>query len=118
MARWAVWASPSETVYQTRCAPAWDPVAKLWKILIINSGDYSGTAYAQSTDGLHWTKPNLGQVEVNGSRENTSRAGSTPVCKTPLFTRRMEDFMFIIAIPFLRSGIRSAVFSRADVGYS
>ena len=62
--------SPSETVYQTRCAPAWDPVAKRWKILIINSGDYSGTAYAQSTDGLHWTKPNLGQVEVNGSREN------------------------------------------------
>ena len=62
--------SPSEIVLQIRCAPAWDPVAKLWKIWIINSGDYSGTAYAQSTDGLHWTKPSLGQVEVNGSRKN------------------------------------------------
>lgn len=61
---------PSESVLQIRCAPAWDPVAQLWKVWLINSGDYSGTAYAQSTDGLHWTKPNVGQVEVNGSREN------------------------------------------------
>lgn len=27
-------------------------------------------AYAESQDGLHWTKPNLGVVEYEGSREN------------------------------------------------
>jgi hypothetical protein len=26
--------------------------------------------YAESDDGLHWTKPKLGQVEINGSKEN------------------------------------------------
>jgi hypothetical protein len=28
--------------------------------------------YAESGDGLHWTKPSLGQVEINGSRENNA----------------------------------------------
>jgi hypothetical protein len=28
------------------------------------------TAYAESPDGIHWTKPNLGIVEFNGSKEN------------------------------------------------
>lgn len=28
------------------------------------------TAYQESTDGLNWTKPNLGLIEVNGSRSN------------------------------------------------
>lgn len=27
-------------------------------------------AYAESTDGIHWTKPNLGLVEFNGNRKN------------------------------------------------
>ena len=27
-------------------------------------------AYAESTDGVHWDKPNLGLFEVNGSRDN------------------------------------------------
>jgi hypothetical protein len=27
-------------------------------------------AYAESTDGLHWTKPNLGLVEYHGSKDN------------------------------------------------
>jgi len=26
--------------------------------------------YAESADGIHWTKPNLGQIEVHGSKEN------------------------------------------------
>ena len=26
--------------------------------------------YAESADGLHWTKPRLGQVDFNGSRDN------------------------------------------------
>ena len=28
------------------------------------------TAYAESTDGINWTKPNLGIVEYNGSTQN------------------------------------------------
>lgn len=28
------------------------------------------TAYAESSDGIHWTKPNLGLVEFNGSKDN------------------------------------------------
>jgi hypothetical protein len=28
--------------------------------------------YAESNDGIHWTKPNLGQVEINGSMENNA----------------------------------------------
>jgi len=28
------------------------------------------TCYAESRDGIHWVKPKLGLVEVNGSREN------------------------------------------------
>jgi len=28
--------------------------------------------YAESDDGLHWTKPNLGQVEINGSSDNNA----------------------------------------------
>ncbi len=30
----------------------------------------SGTAYAESDDGLHWEKPNLGVFELNGSKDN------------------------------------------------
>src|SRR5262249_42301749 len=29
-----------------------------------------GTGYAESTDGIHWTRPNLRLVEHHGSREN------------------------------------------------
>ncbi|MFV1965698.1 MAG: hypothetical protein ACC628_09775 [Pirellulaceae bacterium] len=28
------------------------------------------TCYAESTDGIHWTKPHLGLVEVDGTKEN------------------------------------------------
>ena len=30
----------------------------------------SHVAYAESDDGIHWTRPNLGQVEFEGSRDN------------------------------------------------
>jgi len=28
--------------------------------------------YAESADGVHWTKPNLGQVEIGGSKDNNA----------------------------------------------
>lgn len=35
-------------------------------------------AYAESTDGVRWTKPNLGFVEYNGSRDNNLLAMDPP----------------------------------------
>ena len=38
------------------------------------------TCYAESTDGLHWTKPNLGLFEVTGTKENNViLAGMSPL---------------------------------------
>lgn len=34
------------------------------------SGHPEVTCYAESKDGIHWTKPNLGLFEFNGSKEN------------------------------------------------
>ena len=59
-----------ETALQTRSAPAWDPVARVYKLWMITSATYSGTTYAESEDGLHWRKPLLRQCTVNGSMEN------------------------------------------------
>lgn len=56
-----------ETSLQTRSAPAWDPNLQLFKLWMIGSG---GTSFAVSKDGIHWTKPVLRQVEINGSLEN------------------------------------------------
>jgi len=64
---------PWEFALQTRCAPAWDPQQKVFKIWMITSTTLpgvGGTTYAESEDGLHWTKPALGQCEINGSKQN------------------------------------------------
>ena len=53
-------------------APVGTPQARLWKIWLRNSGRPAfRQAYAESKDGLHWTKPSLGQVEVAATRENS-----------------------------------------------
>ncbi len=63
---------PEETSVQTRSAPAWDPDEKVFKLWLLSSRppNGSGTAYVESADGLHWSKPILRQKEVNGSFEN------------------------------------------------
>ena len=40
------------------------------------------TCYAESTDSIHWTRPNLGLFEVHGTRENNVILDNTfaPVC--------------------------------------
>ncbi len=35
-----------------------------------DGSDLEVTCYAESPDGIHWTKPNLGLFEVDGTREN------------------------------------------------
>ena len=63
---------PWETTLQTRCAPAWDPSAKRFKLWMITSMNIpmGGMTYAESKDGLHWTKPNLRQKMINGNLDN------------------------------------------------
>ncbi len=52
---------------QTRCAPAWDPKAKRFKLWLFSDGESS---YVESKDGIHWTRPVLRQKEIKGSLEN------------------------------------------------
>ena len=54
---------------QIRCAPAWDPGEKLYKLLMIENG---GTTYAESSDGVQWSKPHLYQKMIKGSLENNT----------------------------------------------
>ena len=64
---------PWETSLQTRCSPAWDAERKrfkLWLITSTNIPGFAGTSYAESKDGVHWTKPSLRQTKINGSLEN------------------------------------------------
>lgn len=41
------------------------------------------TAYAESTDGLNWTKPNLGLVDFKGSKENNLTKGGGSIAYNP-----------------------------------
>ena len=61
---------------QIRMAPIWDPDREVWKLYELSTpndlhakGIYVA-AYFESKDGLHWTRPNLGMVVRNGSRDN------------------------------------------------
>ena len=54
---------------------------------VFSHAEYSHrNCYATSTDGIEWTKPNLGLVSWNGSKANniyTTREGSVSVMHTP-----------------------------------
>ncbi len=62
-----------EYTLQTRCAPQWDPAVERFKLWMITSTTIPGLAemtYAESADGLLWTKPALRQKDIQGSLEN------------------------------------------------
>ena len=64
---------PWEKALQTRCAPAWDDAAKRYKLWMITSTPVegvAGTTYAESLDGVKWTKPILRQWKFQASLEN------------------------------------------------
>lgn len=42
--------------------------------------DKEVTRYCESRDGIHWTKPNLGLVELDGSNENNVILKEAPFC--------------------------------------
>lgn len=45
----------------------------------IRNGEEYAVAYAESTDGIRWTKPELGLVEYNGSKKNNLVVGYSSV---------------------------------------
>jgi len=59
---------------------------------------FQATAYAESADGIHWTKPSLGLFEVAGNRDNNI-----------VLTNEQKDFAVHNFSPFLdtRSGVSS-----------
>lgn len=70
---------PGENWLQTRCKPVWDDAAGCFKMWLFGSvhepmGKWgprpTGPCYAESKDGIHWTKPALRQVEIASSMEN------------------------------------------------
>ena len=71
---------PQANSLQIRTAPVWDPVRELYQLWdCITPNDLHAKrqyccGYYESKDGLHWSKPVVGQVERNGSRENNYMA--------------------------------------------
>src|SRR4051812_2191826 len=58
-------------------------------------GMWRPMCYAESTDGVHWTKPELGLVEFNGGRKNN-------ICLIegePFSLTRVDDFLSILHEP-------------------
>jgi len=59
--------------HQVRTAPVWEPDEQVFKLLVHGKPDdlpLSASSYFESKDGLHWTKPSLGQAEHRGSLDN------------------------------------------------
>ncbi len=55
-------------------------------------GYWRPMCYAESTDGIHWTKPDLGLVDFNGSKKNN-------ICLiegTPFSLTRVDDFLSVM----------------------
>ena len=56
---------------QLSTPPHWDPGQKIWKCWTNTPAPVRyASAYWESHDGLHWTRPVIGQVEYKGSRQN------------------------------------------------
>ena len=61
-----------ESNISIRCAPAWDPEARCYKLWVMCEG---GMGLAESADGLNWERPILRVREHKGSLENNLVAG-------------------------------------------
>ena len=59
---------------QSRSAPMWDPARQRWVMVYIacplDHPEWIGPCLAFSEDGLHWTRPDLGMVDIGGSANN------------------------------------------------
>jgi hypothetical protein len=87
------------------------PTFKLYYSSYLTDGG-KGLCYAESTDGLRWTKPALGLVEVNGSRDNNVIYGDNAVDATVMLdphdpdpSRRFKMFRSLMADDPARAGV-------------
>ena len=62
---------------QIRMAPIWSPEKKVWQLWDcaatppgLSATGRGGSGYYESTDGLHWSKPAVGQLKYDGWPEN------------------------------------------------
>ena len=76
---------------------------RMWYLGMIETEIKAGNApgwwrpmcYAESADGVHWTKPELGLVELNGNRRNN-------ICLVegePFVLTRVDDFLSVLYEP-------------------
>jgi hypothetical protein len=76
---------------------------RMWYLGMIQTRTEHGQApgfwrpmcYAESDDGVHWTKPNLGLVELNGSKQNNICLVQSEVPSLAL----VDDFLTVIHEP-------------------
>jgi len=60
-----------EDFIQARMAPVWDPKNKIFKFWNLYApAGLPATGYYESRDGLHWSKPVVGQLAYRGSMEH------------------------------------------------
>ena len=60
-----------EDFIQVRTAPIWDPEKRIFKFWNLYApAGLPATGYYESKDGLHWSKPVVGQIEYRGSMEH------------------------------------------------
>ncbi|MDA1055267.1 MAG: hypothetical protein O3C40_33010 [Planctomycetota bacterium] len=108
-----------EDFIQTRTAPVWDSEKRVFKFwTLYGPGDLPGVSgYYESKDGLHWYKPNVGQIEYRGSRENNyiavqtakGRRGITMVvydAAAPDPAQRFKSFLPNVGFAVSPDGIR------------
>ncbi|MEM7131044.1 MAG: hypothetical protein AAF702_32280 [Chloroflexota bacterium] len=60
---------------QTRSAPAWDPETNVWKFWTIGDKQHDEAGFSEiheSRDGVNWSQPHVGQLSLQGSRENNA----------------------------------------------
>jgi len=94
-----------EKTIQTRSVPSWDEQRQVFKLWLIPGmkpsepgEEFHGRAYAESKDGIHWTKPVLRLREYGGSKENNLLGPAAPenaLCDPddPDIDRRFKGFM-------------------------
>lgn len=67
------------------------------------------TGYAFSEDGIHWTKPRLGQYEYNGNKDNNiCSKGWGPVVKDPQERNPDKRYQMIVKGPTRKDKVRAS----------
>ncbi len=107
------------TSVQVRTVPVWDPqekIYKLWDTAAAPPDLYAAgkpcSGYYESTDGLHWSQPALGQIEYDPWPQNnyiSLVSSCSSASRSPWSTLRLESTLKPECRQLLSSSIRSSV---------